>query len=123
MDDLEADDSGVKFAIPCLEPCALMLKFAHGVFRFEQHNGPINEMTEEDQRNLLLAAELAAELAAPWPRGGLRGLCKPTFDPLSADAPELTLGQTACPLGQAELFCALRGCEKTEGSRPGRCAI
>ena len=63
VDDLEADDSGVKCAIPCLEPCALMLKFARGVFRFEQHNGPINEMTEEDQRKLLLDAELAAEQA------------------------------------------------------------
>ena len=36
---MQADDSGVKCAIPCLEPCALMLKFARGVFRFEQHNG------------------------------------------------------------------------------------
>jgi len=65
VDDLEADDSGVKIAIPGLEPCALMLEFAHGVLHLEQHNGAINEMTEEDQRNLLLAAELAAELAGP----------------------------------------------------------
>jgi hypothetical protein len=63
VDDLAADDSGAKSAIPCLEPCALMLEFARGVFRFEQHNGTIDEMTEEDQRNLLLAAELAAEQA------------------------------------------------------------
>ena len=40
-----------------------MLEFARGVFLFEQHNGAINEMTKEDQRNLLLAAELAAEQA------------------------------------------------------------
>ena len=63
VDDLEANDSGVKCTIPCLEPCALMLKFARSVFRFEQHNGPINEMTEEDQRKLLLDAELVAEQA------------------------------------------------------------
>ena len=40
-----------------------MLEFARGVFRFEQHNGAISEMPQEDQRNLLLAAELAAEQA------------------------------------------------------------
>ena len=61
VDDLPREDTEKKSAIPCLEPCALMLEFARGVFRFEQHNGAIDEMTPEDQRNLLMAAELAAE--------------------------------------------------------------
>lgn len=61
VDDLPGEEPEKKSAIPCLEPCALMLEFARGVFRFEQHNGAIDEMTPEDQRNLLMAAELAAE--------------------------------------------------------------
>ena len=63
MDDLPAEEPAQKSAIPCLEPCALMLEFARGVFRFEQHNGAIGEMTPDDQRNLLMAAKLAAEQA------------------------------------------------------------
>ena len=63
MDDLPVEDATHKSVLPCLEPCALMLEFARGVFRFEQHNGAIDEMTPEDQRNLLMAAELAAEQA------------------------------------------------------------
>ena len=63
VDDLPAEETARKSAIPCLEPCALMLEFARRVFRFEQHNGAIGEMTPDDQRNLLMAAKLAAEQA------------------------------------------------------------
>ena len=63
VDDLLAEEPAQKSAIPCLEPCALMLEFARGVFRFEQQNGAIDDMTQEDQRSLLMAAELAAEQA------------------------------------------------------------
>ena len=63
MDDLPAEEPAQKSAIPCLEPCARMLECARGVFRFEQHNGAIDDMTPEDQRNLRMAAELAAEQA------------------------------------------------------------
>jgi len=65
MDDLPVEDTTHKSVLPCLEPCALMLEFARGVFRFEKHNGAIDEMTPEDHRNLLMAAELAAEQAGP----------------------------------------------------------
>ena len=61
MDDLPAEEPAQKSAIPCIEMCALMLKFARGLFSFEQHNGAIYEMTPEDQRNPRMAAELAAE--------------------------------------------------------------
>ena len=40
-----------------------MLEFARDVFRFDQHNGAIDDMTPEDQRNLLMAAGVAAEKA------------------------------------------------------------
>ena len=89
-----------------------MLEFARGVFRFEQHKGAIDDMTPEDQRNLLMAAELAAEqpanpsvkLTLPRPQ--------PSLD--TSDSAWQLNNQTACPLGQAELFCVLRGCKKTE---------
>jgi len=63
VDDLPAEGSDQKSAIPCLEPCALMLEFARSVIRFEQHHGAFDALGTEDQQNLLMAAELAAEQA------------------------------------------------------------
>lgn len=52
--DLATDDPKTKSAIPCLEPCAIMLEFARKVMRMEQEN-----MDKSDSETLIAALEHA----------------------------------------------------------------
>jgi len=63
--DLTRDSEKEKSAIPCLEPCAIMLEFARKVMRMEQEEKTTVNLSQSERESLIAALEKARGDACP----------------------------------------------------------
>ena len=92
---LAPDDPAARSAIPCLEPCAIMLEFARKVMRMEQEQKQTVNLSQAELETLIAALGSLALLGGPAsPRASSAEVKEADFtDPLNPRRVELLLNR------------------------------